>query len=65
MLERNEMQMLASATIYNVALHLYPGVGLETIFLFPRSNAQIGIHVPAPEHTAENERLFETAGAEE
>jgi hypothetical protein len=63
MLERHKMQMLGPATIDNVAFHLYPGVGLETVFLFSRSNAQTCIHASAPEHTAENERLFEAAGA--
>ncbi len=64
MLERHKMQMFGTATIDNVSCHLYPGVGLETICLFPRSDAQARIHATAPEHTAENERLFEAASAE-
>jgi hypothetical protein len=60
------MQMLGPATtIHNVSCHLYPGVRLETVCLFPRSNAQSGIHASAPEQTAENEGMFEAACAEE
>ncbi len=63
MLERDKMQMLGAAAIDNVSFHLDPSVRLKTICLFPCSDAQIRIQASAPEHTAENERLFQAAGA--
>jgi len=63
MLERNKMQMLSPAAIDNVAFHLYPGVRLETISFFPRPDSDCCIQAPAPEHPAENERLFQATGS--
>ena len=63
MLERDKMQMLAPAAINNVSFHLDPRVRLETIRFLPCSDAQICIQASSPEHTAENERLFQAAGA--
>ena len=64
MLERNKMQMLGPAAIDNVSFYLDPSVRLETIRFLPCSDAQICIQASAPEHTAENERLFQ-AGRKE
>lgn len=58
------MQMLGPATIDNVSSHLDPSVRLETIRFLPCSDAQICIQASAPEHTAEDERLFQ-AGRKE
>jgi hypothetical protein len=64
MLERNEMQMLGPATIDNGSIQLNPRMRLKAIRFLLRSDAQISVHAALPKHTAEDERVFQTACAE-